>query len=123
MSTIRQTRPVYNKSQIRAKQHEKTTKSRNPLPSTAKKVTKTQQLESQLNSQSEMIQSLKNLVVYKKSDDLNVKTDFDKKLQSFIGSTVADDIHRSLDDMAKQHNIVIERSCLWRVFMLFHYFA
>lgn len=109
MSTIRQTRPVYNKSQIRAKQNEKITKSRNPLPSTAKKVTKTQQLESQLNSQSEMIQSLKNLVVYKKSDDLNVKTDFDKKLQSFIGSTVADDIHRSLDDMAKQHNIVIMR--------------
>jgi hypothetical protein len=49
-----------------------------------------------------MIQSLKNLVVYKRSDDLLVKTDFDKKLQSFIGSAVADDIQRSLSDMAKQ---------------------
>jgi len=109
MSTIRQTRPVYNKAQVRAKQNENTTKTRNPLPSKGKKSTKTQELESQLSSQSEMIQSLKNMVVYKRSDDLNVKTDFDKKLQSFIGSVVADDIHRSLDDMAKQHNIVIKQ--------------
>ena len=105
MSTIKQNRSLYNKSQFLAKQNENPRNSSVKAPK-AQKITRTQKLESQLNSQSEMIKSLKNLVVYKRSDDLLVKTDFDKKLQSFIGSAVADDIQRSLGDMAKQRNII-----------------
>ena len=100
MSTMKQSNFVkINRNKVNQKQNNnaKNHPSKNNSPP---KLTKSQKLENQLNYQSEMIQSLKNLVVYKRSDDLIAKTDFDKKLQSFIGTAVADDIQKSLNEMS-----------------------
>jgi len=112
MSTMKQTNFVkINRNKVIQKQNNNPKKPGNSMPSknNPQKLTKSQKLENQLNYQSEMIQSLKNLVVYKRSDDLIAKTDFDKKLQSFIGTAVADDIQKSLNEMSVKNQQIFTK--------------
>lgn len=78
-----------------------------PKPPSKQNVKQKQQLgklQNQLTEQDQVIRSLKNLVVYKKSDDCMRKTEFDKKLQSYIGSTVTEDIQEALDGLTYQYS-------------------
>ena len=105
-----------NRNKVNQKQNNNPKKpcNSNPSKNNPQKLTKSQKLENQLNYQSEMIQSLKNLVVYKRSDDLIAKTDFDKKLQSFIGTAVADDIQKSLNEMSVRNQKIFTENTFYQ---------